>query len=217
MLNPIAGGPDFIEVLKNVLEKIPNTYAKPPVTGGTQISSRFADDRLAILDAICSRSGWNRNQVINALLDRGLYELFCRVSDEVVEAIMTTAADRVMPTFGPSAGVAKELASFNRFRIHPAPQKIRQGRLPEPVSMTWLLNSVNPESGTFVLQDLLMWSLRLHFSHIEKIHRDTVSDSKDAFKNCLLELNVQVVIDGQQLKLVPISADKSTALTRRKS
>jgi hypothetical protein len=203
--NPIAGGPNFVEVLKNVLEKVPNAYAKPPATGGTQISVRFGDDRLAILDGIEKHSGWNRSQIINALVDRGLYELFSRVSNQVVEAIMASAADRVVPTFTPYDSVAKELASaFNRFRIYPAPQIIRPNRLPQPTDKTWLLQSIDGNAGKFVLQDESVgWLLHLHFSHIEKVHRDTVRDSKSPFKNCLLELNMQVVIDGQELKLVP--------------
>jgi hypothetical protein len=214
--NPIAGGPNFIEVLRNALEKVPNAYTKPPPTGGTQISVRFGDDRLAILDGIEKHSGWNRSQIINALVDRGLYELFSRVSDQVVEVIMASAADRVVPTFDRSADIGKQLASaFNRFRIHPTPQVVRSARLNEPTDKTWLLARIDGNAGTFVLQDESVgWLLHLHFSHIEKLHRDTVRDSKSPFKNCLLELNVQVVMEGQELKLVPIprAGDRSNAL-----
>ncbi len=209
--NPISGGPDLISALRNALEKTPNVYAKPPLTGGTQISSRFADDRLAILDAICEQSGWNRNQVINALVDRGLLVLFQQISDVAVDAIMDHAADKIMPTFDPYAGMAKELASFNRFQIFPAIQLIRIGQLPEQSDKTWLISKVETDRGTIELQDVAAgWLLPLHVSHIEKFYRDTVSDAKDGLKHCMLELNVQVVINENQLTIVPISAGRFT-------
>src|SRR5882757_4072384 len=88
--NPIAGGPDFLISLRNALERA-DGYKRPPPTGGTQISIRFSDDRLAILDAVCKHSDWNRNQVINAFVDRGLFELFHYAGDEAVDSIMTHA------------------------------------------------------------------------------------------------------------------------------
>ena len=44
-----------------------------------------------------------------------------------------------------------------------------------------------------------------YISHIKRLHRDTVSDSRGGgFKNCLMELNVQVVIKDEKFELVPI-------------
>src|SRR5437773_12065190 len=79
--NPLEGGPDFVQALCNALEQRLNAFARPRSTGGTQVSMRFREDRLAILDALTERSGWNRNQVVDALSDAGLLLLFGRLSD----------------------------------------------------------------------------------------------------------------------------------------
>jgi hypothetical protein len=205
--NPIAGGPDFVVVLRNALEKTQGGYVTPPPTGGTQISSRFADDRLAILDAVCEHSGWNRNQVINAFVDRGLFELFSYVGDDVVEKIMTHAAERVIPTFDPSAALLKQLTAYNRFRIYPALQRIRDGQTSEVLDKVWTVSFVDREKGTVTLDEAtqLGYRLPLHITHIDRVQPDTVQDTKDGFKNALLTLNVQVILKGQNLALMPIA------------
>jgi hypothetical protein len=214
--NPIAGGPDFVAVLRNALEKTPGGYCTPPPTGGTQISSRFADDRLAILDAICEISGWNRNQVINAFVDRGLFELFSYVGDEIVEKVMSHAAERVIPTFDSGAAVVKQIAAYNRFRIYPALHRIRDGQPPEVLEKVWTVSFVDRDKGTVTLDEAtqLGYRLPLHVAHIDRVQPDTVQDAKDGFKNALLTLNVQVLLKGRNLALVPISPD-SPARRRR--
>jgi hypothetical protein len=214
--NPLAGGPDFVIALRNALKKTPGAYSTPPPTGGTQISSRFADDRLAILDGLCEYSGWNRNQIINAFVDRGLFEVFQYVSDEVVEKIMEHAAHRVIPTFDPSAALAKEISSYTRFRIFPTPQRIREGQPPEPVEKVWMTGFIDRERGTINLDEAVISGHRLplHLRHIESIHPDTVQDAKDGFKNAMLSLNVQVIFRGRDLVLEPFATESQSKRRR---
>lgn len=95
--NPMAGGPKFVGLLKHALEGRVAGFARPPATGGTQVSLRLREDRLMLLDILSERSGWNRTQVIDALIDQGLFELFelltTSASDEIIEsqvkAVMT--------------------------------------------------------------------------------------------------------------------------------
>lgn len=214
--NPVSSGPDFVLALRNALEKAEGAYSKPPLTGGTQISCRFADDRLAMLDAISEQSGWNRNQLISALLDRGLFELFRHLEDDVMERIMMHTTDKVAPTFDVSAAIMNEIAAYNRFRIFPAPQRIRKDQLPEALNSKWLLARTDRDRGLLEFSSGAMgWSMPLHVSHVERVTCDSLQDAKDTFKNAMLELNVQVVMHGNEISLLPIS-DSSSPLKRRR-
>lgn len=100
-LNPMAGGPDFVEILRNALEPVKNaTYIRPPFTGGNQVSVRLAQDRIALLDRLSDRSGWNRNQIIDALIDKGLLILFNTLSDATADEIMDAHARNLMNSRG---------------------------------------------------------------------------------------------------------------------
>jgi hypothetical protein len=204
--NPIAGGPDFILPLRNALEKTPNAYSKPPVTGGTQISSRFAEDRLALLDAICEMSDWNRNQVINALVDRGLYELFQQLTNETTNTLMDHVVDKILPTFDSSSSIVREIEAFNRFQFFPLPKDLQGRQLPEFAGRAWIVRRIDRDKGMVELQEPTAgWVLPPHVSHIGQYFRDTVSDAIDGLKHGILELNVQVVVHGDRLMLLPIS------------
>ena len=96
--NPLAGGPDFVEILCAALEQQTSTYSRPPSTGGTQISFRLREDRLALLDRLAERSGWNRNQVVDALVDKGLFALFSRLSNLTADEIMEDHVTQFMNT-----------------------------------------------------------------------------------------------------------------------
>lgn len=93
--NPMAG-PDFVEALRNVLEERAPSFTRPPSTGGTQVSLRFREDRLALLDRLSEYSGWNRNQIVDALTDKGLFVLFVRLSDDVADEIMGSHAKTLL-------------------------------------------------------------------------------------------------------------------------
>ena len=97
----MAGGPDFVEILRNALDPAKNaSYIRPPFTGGTQVSLRIAQDRLALLERLSERSGWNRNQVIDALVDKGLYVLFDRLSDATADEILDEHVAKLMASRG---------------------------------------------------------------------------------------------------------------------
>jgi hypothetical protein len=94
--NPFEGGPDFVQSLCNALERKESTFTRPPSSGGTQVSIRFREDRLAILNSISERSGWNRNQVVDALTDVGLLLLFTKLSDTTEKKIREDLAADIL-------------------------------------------------------------------------------------------------------------------------
>lgn len=217
--NPIAGGPDFVVVLRNALEKTPGTYSSPPPTGGTQISVRFADDRLGILDAVCEQSGWNRNQLINAFVDRGLFELFHYLSNEAVEGIIERAAERVIPTYNPSAAVLRDLASYARFRLFPPPQRIRKDQSPEQLDSLWMIGHVDGDKGTVTFTEATQAGYGLpplHTTHIAKVQPDTAQDHKNGLKNAMIVLNVQVTLTPKGPELLPLPSTSAVLLRQRK-
>jgi hypothetical protein len=97
--NPMSG-PAHIVALANALERErrPNAYVRPPPTGGDQISVRLGTALLAHMDVIGQASGWTRVQVLTALIDRGLFDLYANLSDETGEAIMEKLANALVPT-----------------------------------------------------------------------------------------------------------------------
>lgn len=115
--NPFAG-PAHVVALANSLERErrPGAYARPPVTGGNQISVRLGEALLTHLDIIGKASGWTRVQVLTALIERGLFDLYDLLSDEVGESIMDSLTNELVPTMhGESSllraakGIAREV------------------------------------------------------------------------------------------------------------
>lgn len=86
--NPIEGGPLYVEVLARALDRRATASTRPPATGGIQVSLRFSPERLALFDKISGRTGWNRNQVVDALVDGGLNQLFQNLSEGTAKALM---------------------------------------------------------------------------------------------------------------------------------
>lgn len=91
--NPMVGGPDYARWLAQSVnpQKLQNLAHSPPATGGAQISIRLRADRLRLFDTLSARSGWNRNQVIESLLDCGLATFFHHVDDVTAEDLMEAA------------------------------------------------------------------------------------------------------------------------------
>jgi len=92
--NPFAGGPDYVRVLSRTLEAKAQLWTQPPSTGGTQFSIRLRPGRLAIINQISDHTRWNRNQVIDAMLEVALVQLFDALSPKAGEALLTAAADK---------------------------------------------------------------------------------------------------------------------------
>jgi hypothetical protein len=108
-------GPAHVVALANALERDrrPHAYIRPPPTGGNQISVRLGEALLAHLDAIGRASGWTRVQVLTALIDRGLFDLYDALSDETGESIMESLARELVPIMQDEsllAGAAKRAA-----------------------------------------------------------------------------------------------------------
>ena len=97
--NPLAG-PHHVLALANALERErrPGAYVKPPSTGGEQISVRLSETLLAHFDVLGKAAGWTRVQVLTALVERGLFDLYEVLSDETGESIMESLAGQIVPT-----------------------------------------------------------------------------------------------------------------------
>lgn len=205
--NPLAGGPDYVAALRNALEHVPGGYMRPPSTGGDQISIRFPESTAAIVEAIascCEEPDWNRNQIINALVDRGLFDLFSVLGDATVRTIMSDVISKTAPAFQPFAAVADRLREFNRYRLYPAVQEHKPNGLIGEVDLTWIGAHVDNQTGDLKLSGD-GWGLNLHVTHIVNFIRDTERDAQDRFKNVYLELNVVVVKRGDKFDLTPRS------------
>lgn len=90
--NPFAGAPDYVRVLANALGAKAQLWTEPPSTGGTQFSIRLRPGRLAIINQIADHTKWNRNQVIDALLQSALAQLFDALSPKAAEGLLTAAS-----------------------------------------------------------------------------------------------------------------------------
>jgi|SRR6185312_5998974 len=92
--HPFAGGADYARILANALELRRTLHATPPATGGTQFSLRLRPGRLAMINHIADMTRWNRNQVIDALLEVGLAAVFEAISPKAAEGLITAAASK---------------------------------------------------------------------------------------------------------------------------
>lgn len=99
--NPFAG-PDFLTSLCIAIEKNKVAFMQPPKTGGAVTSLRFPEHLLAYFDAIGAASGWNRNQVIYALLNKGLYDMFNKLESNHAEKIINEVIRQVESTLSVS-------------------------------------------------------------------------------------------------------------------
>lgn len=102
--NPMSG-PAYIVALRNALEatKRRTEYRTPPRTGGAQISIRMDDFVFNHVDAIVSECpDWNRAEVIYALIQRGLFDLYAFCDDETVERIVQKVVSKLAPPQPPA-------------------------------------------------------------------------------------------------------------------
>jgi hypothetical protein len=98
--NPIIGGPAYLQMLGVALSawELQSGYTPtPPSAGGEQFSVRMAKDKQALLEVIAKRSGWSRNQVLIALVDRSLAELFEGLNDPTGNAIRDDMLELLFP------------------------------------------------------------------------------------------------------------------------
>jgi hypothetical protein len=205
--NPFAGGPDYLASLANALDKVPNAYSQPPASGGSQLSLRANDDRIAVLDEVCSQSGWNRSQVISAMIDKGLFLLFHQLTAGTADKIMTTVAHTRVPTLDVPAASFDLLERFNRFRIWPSPIAM-SGKREQAYERTWLLSRTDRKSQLLELSEgmPLGYSLPLYLGVIREVIPDAVADTNEpSFKHAILRLNVRVVFENNKIRLDPVA------------
>jgi hypothetical protein len=94
--NPMAG-PAYVVALQNALEKKVTEYHTPPRTGGTQISTRFDEFVLNHVDAIVDECDWNRAEVLYALVQRGLFDLYAFLDPAITERIVEKTVAKLAP------------------------------------------------------------------------------------------------------------------------
>lgn len=99
MLNNPFAGPAHVVALANALEqdRRPGAYIRPPSTGGEQVSVRLNDTLVTHLELLSKAAGWTRVQVMTALIERGLFDLYDLLSNEAGEAVMQNLADELVP------------------------------------------------------------------------------------------------------------------------
>lgn len=100
--NPMSG-PAYVMALRNALEqRAASEYQSPPRTGGTQVSIRLDEFMLNHVEAITAKAGWNRAEVLNALIQRGLFDLYEFCSPESVEGLVQDVVAKLAPAHPPA-------------------------------------------------------------------------------------------------------------------
>jgi hypothetical protein len=85
-MNPLSNDPSYIKILANKINNNPVVDLKP-VSGGKQFSIRIDPLSTKYIDAICVESKWKKSDVIAALIQRGLFDLFDRLDVEKISEI----------------------------------------------------------------------------------------------------------------------------------
>ena len=100
--NPMSG-PAYVLALRNALEqRAASEYQSPPRTGGTQVSIRLDEFMLNHVEAITAKTEWNRAEVLNALIQRGLFDLYEFCKPEVVEGLIQDVVAKLAPAHPPA-------------------------------------------------------------------------------------------------------------------
>jgi hypothetical protein len=98
--NPMSG-PAYVIALRNALEKRPSEYQEAPRTGGTQVSIRLDEFIFNHVEAITAKSGWNRAEVLNALIQRGLFDLYEFCAPRMVDTLVQDVVAKLAPPHPP--------------------------------------------------------------------------------------------------------------------
>ena len=100
-VNPMSG-PAYVMALCNAVERRRNAYTTPPRTGGTQISTRLDDFVFNHIEAIVEECGWNRAEVLYALIQRGLFDLYEFTAPTTVDRIVAKIVAKIAPPQPPA-------------------------------------------------------------------------------------------------------------------
>ncbi len=104
--NPFSG-PNYIVALRNAVERHirPNEYMEAPKTGGTQISLRLPENVLNHIEILVEKSEWNRAEILQTLIERGLFDLYSGLNGSTVEEIIESVVAKSIPPMAPAKNV----------------------------------------------------------------------------------------------------------------
>ena len=94
-VNPFSG-PAYWVTLKNSLEKNGENTARPR-TGGEQISLRLDNHPLNHINTIAAYAGWNRSEVLTAIIECGLFRLYEHLSEETQNNLVQQIVEGTQP------------------------------------------------------------------------------------------------------------------------
>lgn len=137
--NPFAG-PAHHVALSNAIERDrrpPGTYTRPPPTGGEQISVRLSERLTKHLEVLSEASGWTRVQVLTALLERGMFDVYDLLSDDTGARLMENFIDQLPPVMHAQSTLLRQTILLAREVAGPAASP-SPGQRPETF---WLIDA----------------------------------------------------------------------------
>jgi hypothetical protein len=94
-VNPFSG-PAYWVTLKNSLERNGESTRRPR-TGGEQISLRLDDHPLNHINAIAGYAGWNRSEVLTAIIECGLFRLYEHLNEDTQNNLIQKIVEETQP------------------------------------------------------------------------------------------------------------------------
>lgn len=93
--NPFSG-PAYWVTLKNSLENNGKSTARPKA-GGDPISMRIDTHPLNHINAIAELAGWNRSEVLTAIIDCGLFVLYQNMDENIQNELVQNVMEKTPP------------------------------------------------------------------------------------------------------------------------
>jgi hypothetical protein len=95
IVNPFSG-PAYVVTLKNALENNGGNTSRPR-TGGEQISLRLESHTINHINVIAEHAGWNRSEVLTAVIERGLFDLYGALDPNTTQELIRKVTEATLP------------------------------------------------------------------------------------------------------------------------